>query len=148
MLPFVIGGGVLVGSAIAYFKEKCSVCDSYLTLNEPCLICGDEVCGDCGKDLGDLGRCCKKIHGSIKAALSSESNVKVYSKNYKGKIPPPQFSQQIETAYYRNRDDAERALRFIAAISGGEIVQGVEFERDTGSSGSYKFSIWKASGII
>jgi hypothetical protein len=147
MLPFVIGGGVLVG-AVALFKKKCSVCDSYLTLNEPCFICGGEVCGDCGKNLDDLGRCCKRKHGKIDSALSNESNVKVYSKNYKGKIAAPRHSRSVETAYYRKKEDAERALRFITAINGGEVVQGVEFVRGTGEDGNYKFAIFKGTGVI
>ncbi len=111
------------------------------------MVCGDEVCGDCGHSLGDLGRCCKK-HGDINAALHNEHNVKVYSNNYKGKITSPRFSKYIETPFYTDKEEATRALRFITAINGGDIVQSVEFVRSTGEDGNYRYSIWQANGVV
>lgn len=147
MLPFVVGGGILFG-AVAIFKQKCSICDSYFTLNEPCFICGSEVCNDCGRNLGGMGRCCETKHGNIDAVLSCVRKVRIYSINYKGRVASPRLSRLIETAYYRNKDDAEQALKFITVINGSDLVQSVTFNKDTGSNGNYKFSIWKGTGVI
>lgn len=149
MLPFIIGGGVILGAGfIAAIKEKCSVCDSYFTINENCFLCGKYVCGGCGTTIELLGRICAQKHGDIHKAIQESSTVKVYSENYKGKVPLPKFSKKIETGYYRNKDDAEKALKFIAAISGAKLVQGVHQSREIGQDGNYKFSIWAYSGTI
>lgn len=148
-LPFIVGGGVVVGLAaiVAAFKKKCSVCKSYLTLNDQCFLCGRYVCGKCGADI-KFGRICNTKHGNIDNALKCYQRVELFSKNYKGKLPPLKRQEELSTAYYKNKDTAENALKFIASIQGATCVQQVAFTKDTGQDGNYIYSTWSAEGII
>lgn len=130
-------------------KPKCSVCGSRHFIKSPCFICGKNVCSKCSEDLGDIGQCCPEtIHENILSAAENQSNVKIYSSNYRGKVPLPKYSLMIKTKFYREKNTAEKALRFIAAMNGGEVIQQVEFHKETGQEGNYQFATWQAKGVI
>ena len=149
MIPFIVGGGVVIGGAlIAIFKEKCSICDSYLTLNERCFCCGNEVCGECGTETDSFGRICTDEHGDIHKALDKYKKIKTYSSNFKGKMPKLKLSEEIKTAFYRKKEDAEDALKFLAALKGASTIQNVSFTKETGQEGNFKFSVWSFNGLI
>jgi hypothetical protein len=162
MLPFILAGGAGV---IAYFKPKCSRCDSRLTLNEKCFVCGGEVCGDCGTDVkGDVyygwpilkkGRYCKTHNkdieakvNSLKAEIDIARKVTTYSKNFKGKTESPKLSKNIETNVHADKEVAELELQMLAAKEGCMFILNVEFVKDKKFSGNYTYAVWKAKGVI
>lgn len=164
MIPLILtlGGAALIAAGL---KKQCSRCQSYLTLNEKCLSCQQEVCGECGVDVPALsykgwpllpeGRCCKVHNAEINAkidqmkrGLDNEEKVKTWSKNFKGKTPSPRLRKMIETSFHANRDDAERELRIKAAISDCYEVTELAFEQRAASYGNYDYSEWKATGLV
>lgn len=150
MVPLIVGGVVIAAaaaSAFRAFKVKCRICDSRWTSNQSCLVCGCQVCSGCGRQIETLGRCCP-IHGNIDRALHDAETVEVFSKNYRGKTPEPQFSETLKTASYESRDHAEHALRFLAALRGCQVVQDVHELRGTEKSDNYIHSVWTFTGVI
>ena len=164
MLPFILAGGAVV-SVFAYFKPKCSRCNSRLTSNEKCFVCGGEVCGDCGTDVKaeiyygwpilQKGRYCKTHSkdieakaNSLKAEIDVARKVTTYSKNFKGKTESPKLSKVIETDFHAEKEVAELELQMLAAKEGCMFVLNVEFLKDTQSSGNYTYAVWKAKGVI
>lgn len=148
MFPIIATvGTILVGSIIVAVKDKCSVCDSYWTLNSSCIYCGEYVCGDCGTDL-NIGRICTHQHGDLNYALSKMHNVKLFSANYQGKTPRPQFNETICTQFYKDKDDAEHALKLIASLSGAKAVSQVVKIREKSRDGNYIYSVWSYQGVI
>lgn len=166
MLPLIIAGGaVLGGVAFLGIKEKCSKCDSLWTMNETCLICGQNVCGDCGVDtpkiiykdwpISPKGRCCK-VHqddfnqstAKYKSAIDASESVEIISKNFKGKVPAPSRNKSIETQFHTDKDDAERELKILAAFNSAFQVQQVEYSKEKRHDGNYTYTVWKASGLI
>ena len=167
MLPLIIvaGGAVLGTAAFLGLKQRCTKCESLFTLNENCLVCGKDVCGDCGKDkerveykdwpVSPKGRVCKdhedahhKTVQELKAAIDKSETVTLYSVNFKGKTPHPKFNIRIETQFHSDRDDAERELKILAATKGADAAVSANFERNTQENGNYKYSVWKGTAIV
>jgi hypothetical protein len=74
--------------------------------------------------------------------------VETFTKNYQGRVPSPKLGMVIETRPYDDRDVAEMALKVIAASRGAQTITSVTFQLGTDSDGSYKFSVWTASGMV
>lgn len=167
MLPLLIAIGAPVIGAAAFLglKTRCAACESVFTWNYSCLVCGKDVCGDCGIEIPKIehdgwpvspkGRVCK-IHldelekqiEKLKSAIDLSVNVEVFSKNFRGKAPPAKLKQLIETQFHADRDDAERELRIRAAHLGALVVRDVDFLREKKQDGNYVYSVWKASGTV
>ena len=164
MLPLIILG---LGGAAAFraFKPKCQTCESQFTLNESCVVCSGNVCGDCGVPvlktdykgwpLTPGGRVCSAHKQrlddqlrSLQTAIDKSEHVSLFSKNFRGGTPQPKLNTIITTEEHTDRDDTERELKIIAALRGCESVTGVEFKRDTSQYGNYKYSVWKAVGTV
>jgi hypothetical protein len=164
MLPLIILG---LGGAAAFraFKPKCQTCESQFTLNESCVICSENVCGDCGFPvlkaeykgwpLTPGGRVCADHEQALddqltrlQMAIDRPEHVSLFSKTFRGVTPQPKLNLPIATEEHTDRDDAERELKIIAAMQECESVMSVEFKRDTGQHGNYRYSVWKAVGII
>ncbi len=145
LVSIAIGATALIG--LFFSRKKCSLCNKSHFGCTSCFVCNELVCKYCGKDISSLGFCCKS-HGDIDSALINEKSVKVFSENYKGKIAPYKISKTIHTSYYRNKDNAEYALRFIAAINDANIVQEVKFTKKTENDNNYKYSVWSGNGRI
>ena len=166
MLPLIAAGSAILGGAVFFgLKEKCSQCDSMWTINQICPHCKGNVCGDCGVpiqpvsykewDISSSTRCCKTHLQSFtdtvsryKQAIDSELEVKVYSKNYKGKIASPKLNAAIKSQFHKEKEKAERELRIHAAQQGCNIIQNVEVLKKVESSGNYNYSVWSYSGVI
>lgn len=167
MLPLIIlAGGAAIGTA-AYFgiKTRCKSCESIFTLNKNCLVCGTDVCGECGIETTKIdyknwpvapsGRVCK-VHEEIfqrqaqemRVAIDESERVILYSKNFKGTTPAPLLNIQIETQAHTDRDDAEREIKILAALKGASSAIEVGFQRETQQDGNYKYSTWKYSAVV
>lgn len=163
----IFAGGAVLFSGITFlgFKKKCSVCNSLWTINKPCISCGTIICGSCGHNQPEVlyknflitpsVRLCKEHKKAyednirtFKRGIDTETQVVIYSINYKGKKPELKFKKKIFTREYRNKDDAERELRIIAAKNSCFVILDVEFSKTTMNDGNYIYSVWKASGTI
>ena len=160
MWPWLIGG---IGAW--FLKARCSQCNSKKTLNRECAHCGKLVCGECGVDISpvsyrnwnisDRTRVCKihrdkfdKYVSYYMTWLDKEADVKVYSINYKGKMPPIVLNKDISSDYFDLKEDAERDLRISAASNDCYVIQELTFDKKTVADGNYYHSLWKASGRI
>lgn len=163
-LVFVVLMGVL-GAFLK--KERCEKCGSKWRLLGECPVCERHVCGECGSKVGpekshgiDIttfeGTCCsehlseyeEELERHRTAAMNS-LHVEVYSKKYRGKVPEARFGKVIETEKaMKDKDDAERRLRYLAALEGAECVVEFEFVRHTAQDGNYRYATWTAVGVI
>ena len=66
----------------------------------------------------------------LKNAIDKSERVEVFSKNYGGGTPPITKNRWITTKSYRNRDDANRELRILAALEGCSVVVKAEFVKE------------------
>lgn len=155
----------LVGSTV--LKKRCDCCgEKWRQLGE-CPLCSRHVCSGCGTPVYPVsfdgieltsfaGTCCaehlaeynEEIERLQMAAMSSDY-VKVYSKNYRGKAPEARFGQVIETeSPVKDKAEAERRLRYLAALEGAEYITEFDFIRHTDQDGNYKYATWTAAGVI
>ena len=87
----------------------------------------------------------------LKNAIDKSEGVEVFSKNYRGRTPPTTQNRWIATKSYRNRDDASRELKILAALEGCDAVIKAEFIREETSDSenpNYVYSMWKYKGLI
>ena len=166
MLPLIIPAFVLGSAAAAYIaKGKCKKCQSKLTLNEKCVICENEICGDCGEYTGEIsyknwvifqgGRCCLDHIDKFEKQINLSKNkidiadcVILYSKNYKGKIPRHTLNKEIKSDFHKNKDSAEMELKLLASDNGCTSITNVSFIKETKSSDNYKYTVWQCYGKI
>lgn len=170
-MPFFIPPIVLLGTYIVAatgialgFKSKCSVCNSKMTRNEPCLFDGKPVCSKCGKDLPSVsyddveitaaGRCCKhhirfyeKDIEQRKRNREAVKAVHVFSANYASQISS-KLGKHIKTDWYKDRDEAIFQLKILALADSCTVVTQMKYDNRTELDGNYKFSVWKCSGTI
>jgi predicted amidophosphoribosyltransferase len=163
MLPAILLAGTV--AALYAAKPRCSVCQSRFTLNQECMVCGKNVCGDCGFDVEAVdedgwpvsakGRVCiahKQQHMDETAimveAVKRSAGVETFSKNYSGPVPAPKLGKILQTPQYRERDHAARHLKIMAALEDCATLTNIEYQRDTGHQGNYSFTVWKASGLV
>lgn len=157
MKPFIVGGGSLLG-VLSAGKLLCPQCGIRHADEEPCIVCGEPVCRYCARDLGELGHCCAS-HGNVGLALAREEAVETRMRarpragqrrsaaGEGGSAAAP--AQGIATPYYRSKDEAERALRFLAAMKGACGLREVDFVRELGcGEGGARFDVWRAVGLI
>lgn len=157
MKPFIVGGGTLLGVLAGSGRLLCLQCRIRHAEEKPCIVCGEPVCRHCASDLGELGHCCAS-HGNVALALAREATVEMRMRarprarrphaaapgaNLSGSAAPA----TISTPYYRSKDEAERALRFLAALRGVRRVLEVDFGRELGCEGSARFDVWRAVGL-
>lgn len=164
MLPLIV---LAAGGAAAFraFKPRCNTCESQFTLNERCLVCSHNVCGDCGLDvlksdhkgwpISQSGRVCRAHEDEyrkqvlrLRKAVDDSAEVKIFSKNYRGATPTPRIGKEIQTEEHTDRDDAERQLQILAAMENCDAVIDVRFERGSAQNGNYTYSTWQAIGTI
>jgi transcription elongation factor Elf1 len=74
-------------------------------------------------------------------------HVRLYSHRYQGRIPQHTKEISVKTPYYKDRSEAEMAMKAIAAYLGCRNVIKVRYNRDTDEDGNYKFSIFQYEGI-
>ena len=169
---------ILLPPIIIWLKDRCEICGSKWTSNENCdlLNCGKNVCGECGQDvtwesykdwsvsndgryrLGfhfGRGRSClshRENPNKIFLAIDNSERVKVFSINYEGRTPPITKNRSTITSQsYRDRKDAKRELKLLAALEGCDVVVNAELVRKETSDSdnpNYIYSVWKYKGLI
>ena len=136
-------------------EEPCDFCGSKDETKE-CLKCGKNVCRGCGRGVTwetykdwsvsndgryrldpqhiDIGRSCLSHHedrSKIFRAIDKSERVKVFSANYEGRAPKIAKNIFIITSEaYRDRNDAKRELKLLAAMEGCDAVVNAEFVRE------------------
>jgi uncharacterized protein YbjQ (UPF0145 family) len=123
--------------------EKCPHCDNEFGLfrwRHVCDICGETVCADClTEHLFEYCPTCMQ---------NAENTVETYSVTYKGnKYKPCTDIGEIETNWFRRRDNALKELKMRAARLGCDVVYNVNYDEDTENEGNYFYSVWQATGI-
>jgi hypothetical protein len=85
---------------------------------------------------------------SEKAILDAAEQVEIFSKSYKGSIPKHRLGKTITSPWFKDKDAAERAIKIAAAREGCSCVLQVDFAKQTEEDGNYKYTTWRASGLI
>lgn len=167
MIPVVVGIGIGISAgAGVLLKKRCNTCSSKFKILEQCSLCDKLLCKKCGTDIGPVVyqgwqildkayRHCA-IHATeaetklkeIKLAVDKESSVKVYSASYKGKTPLPKHGKWIESDNYRDRDDALKHLRILAAMHGADCITKTEFNYIQRQDDNYIYKVWYYKGLI
>ena len=165
-IAYMVGGALLTAAATIGFKERCACCNGVFTLNEACSRCGRWVCGSCGTDfletkhrgwlLAAAGRACPTCSAAYREriqilpeAVDLAENVGITPKSYKGKDKPKaKMCLAIQTEWHRDKEDAERELRIIAALEGCEHVLQVHYRRKVEEEGNFKYSVFQGVGVI
>lgn len=87
------------------------------------------------------------------AAVVKANLMEAYSSRYRGRIPIDSKHDlvQIITPWFREKADAELAIKVEAAFKGFDLVIEQNLEKDTDSeegtgNGTYYFAIWRATG--
>lgn len=94
-----------------------------------------------------------KLNEKINIAWKKSSSVKIYNRNYHGKIPKKGPTWKFETTYYKDRDYALNLLKAVAAFHGYNLIYDVYYDKSTNSKpsengkGTYYYSVFKYSGI-
>jgi hypothetical protein len=128
-------------------KGSCGCCKSKWTINERCVYCGNNVCCGCGENIR-FGRYCRRLKEKMDMVFSLYTVVMLYSSNYKGRVPDPKFLKGIITKYYRDREDAEQEIKFLAACAGAEYITGFKYLAMENRQSNYVYKTWACSGII
>lgn len=149
--------------------DTCSTCDTVLCAD--CLVtcshCGEDFCGKCVEsikngnfsyleDLPIMGYHCqgcwdlmvKPLLEKYEDAKMAAWEVTCYSKNYRGHIRVnPASQQEIETNWFKDKDEAEYSLKVIAAYQGYNLVHNLSFDVKNSYDGNYTYRMWSATGI-
>ena len=80
--------------------------------------------------------------------MDAAEQVKTFSKNYKGQIPEARLGKVITTAWFKDKDVAEREIKIAAAREGCTHVLQVDFAKQKEEDGNYKYTTWRAKGVI
>jgi hypothetical protein len=97
--------------------------------------------------------CAAGVNEAKRAILRAQNHepLEVWPDTYRGKIPVIPGTEQpiIRSEWFKDKDDAKRQLLITAAFVyyEGNAVKNISFTRDTGSSGNYRYTIWRASGV-
>ncbi len=113
----------------------------------------DSLCSSCWEQ--HAKSIAQDIENRKASASSNSSFVEVFPSTYKGKIPKASESEErlIKTRYFRNRDDAEKQLCYIAAYFGYNLIYDRKWHKQTssetseGGKGTYYYSTWAATGV-
>jgi len=160
-------------------KEKnCFSCDKkfgLFTWRNFCQECGRMFCSDCIMKFDEYEWCnsykptdeyekkylcntcwkkkIEKFHNKYLKAIENSDSVKTYPATYKGKIPLQTQSNviEIESVYFKNRDNALKQLQVTSLIEGYNLIFNIEYEKKTRSEpgsgkGTHYYGVWKASG--
>lgn len=94
VIPIILGSAAFLGFIYSK-KQSCNVCNSKFTLNEECIFCGKQICGDCstvlqeerylGQIIAKGGRCCTE-HVDLREEMVAKRKVE-------------------EDTYFKNRED-------------------------------------------
>jgi hypothetical protein len=79
--------------------------------------------------------------------LSYIGDVRVFSANYKGKVPNDGAQKRLCGNWFKSRTDAELSLKATAAFEGYNYVRDVELEGKEETENRYRYTMWRASGI-
>ena len=93
-----------------------------------------------------------KIIEKLMLAGTSNKEVEIVSKNYKGIKPVHGEKYHISTREYEDRDDAIDEMKVIARVLDCDIIVNMEFDKstdweDTDSGGTHYYTVWSCSGI-
>jgi len=149
--------------------DTCSYCDNVICTDchVTCKHCGEAFCASCVKFVqksnfhylkeAPIAGChCSGCWDLVVLPLFekyAEAKMKVvdvtcYSKNYRGKIRVnPSSQQEIQTDWWKDKDEAEYSLKVIAAFQGYNVIHGLSFDTETEYEGNYTFRRWSAIGI-
>ena len=81
-------------------------------------------------------------------ALELSIGVKLYFKDFKGKVEYSEEFKKISTEYYENKEDVIQSLKTMAYYLDCDIVFDVEFESEVINSDGFKKVMYKAKGIL
>ena len=97
-----------------------------------------------------------RIKKQKKYAQTNHTSIEVFPSTYKGNIKKLYNSEEkrIKTKFFRDRQDAEEQLKFIASYHGFDLIYDRAYHKKTDSEftgrslkGTYYYSTWAAEGI-
>lgn len=171
MIPILLGGAAILGGVFLVHR-KFSCKEDHYASTKNCLVCGMRVCEEHGADHPDVfhrgefvqsaGRCCSNHESALKQKVDARiaeidrhfeileraEKVQLFSKNFKGKMPPLRLNKPIKTAYHKDQSEAEKAIRFKAAENGCDVVQDLSFESMEKRDDNFIFREWAARGML
>lgn len=147
-------------------RKKCSRCNShYFEQYGDCVICNEGVCKKCSQSVSantyneweiiPAGRCCNSHLDSYndivkqkREIVDASDFVKLFSINHNGNLSAPNLGKRLETKFHESKEAADRELRILAASFSSDIVQRVDYIKQSAQAGNYIYKVWKATGYI
>lgn len=101
---------------------------------------GEEIkfCSNCIKEMEEIKKKCHKYN-----------EIKIFSKNYKGKIPllTNKEKPNVTTPFFRDKENAELYLRIFATFNKYDILYNFEYLKEAQQKGNYIYNRWSAQAI-
>ncbi|PKM81561.1 MAG: hypothetical protein CVU89_08685 [Firmicutes bacterium HGW-Firmicutes-14] len=91
--------------------------------------------------------CLTDRYSKLEEAIERESRVKVFSKNYKGKVYYSKPARRLSTSLFELREEALKALCVTTAFLNMELVFNVRYIRHRALHGNHIYYLWQATGI-
>lgn len=91
--------------------------------------------------------CFDQAFRQLERQLQYAGDMECFPATYKGRVRVvSSTSEQIETGYYSNRDEALYVLKCRAALHSKNVVTQAHYDYKTESQGNYYYKVWRYTG--
>jgi len=148
---------IICSNCVSKIKRESPLYDKAYEIFSPLSIVNFQNTSKWNGSLFFCPTCRARFQQEYQMLLECENNldnVRIFSINYKGKIPKSTLGGRIvKTNFYKNRCDAEYDLKLITKYLGGTSIINVKYNKDTDSrqtdsGGEYYYTIWQAEGEV